>query len=102
METHLQHLIDHLKSELLKMGAAVEESIAQAMRALVEADEALAREVIEGNKRVDSWEVATEDEIIRIMATQQPVATDLRMLAIMMKINYDLERINDQSVNIAE
>lgn len=102
METHLDHLIDHLKSELLKMGAAVEESIAQAMRALVDRDENLARAVIEGNKRIDSWEVATEDEIIKLMATQQPVASDLRMLAIMMKINYDLERTNDQAVNIAE
>ena len=42
------------------------------------------------------------DDIIKLMATQQPVASDLRMLAIMMKINYDLERINDQAVNIAE
>lgn len=102
METQLDHLIDHLKGELLSMGAAVEESIAQAMRALVERDEDLARAVIEGNKRIDSWEVAIEDEIIKLMATQQPVAGNLRMLAIMMKINYDLERTNDQAVNIAE
>ena len=102
METHLEHLIDLQKGELLKMGAAVEESIAQAMRALVERNQDLARDVVAGNKVIDRWEVTIEDEIIKLMATQQPVASNLRMLAIMMKINYDLERTNDQAVNIAE
>ena len=102
METQLEHLIDDLKNELLRMGAAVEESIGQAMGALVERDQALVQAVFEGHKRIDTWEVTIEDEIIKLMATQQPVAGNLRMLAIMMKINYDLERINDQAVNIAE
>jgi phosphate transport system protein len=102
METHRQQLIDHLKSELLKMGAAVEESIAEAMRALVDRDAALAQKVIAGNRRIDGWEVAIEEEAIGLMATQQPVASDLRLLAILLKMNYDLERINDQAVNIAE
>jgi phosphate transport system protein len=102
METHRQQLIDHLKAELLKMGAAVEESIAEAMRALVERDAVVAEKVIAGNRRIDSWEVAIEDEAIGLMATQQPVASDLRLLATVLKMNYDLERINDQAVNIAE
>ena len=102
MESQLTHKIDELKSEFLKMGAAVEESIADANRALVDQDDRLAEEVIAGNARIDDWEVAIEEEILKLLATHQPVASDLRQLAMMMKVNYDLERINDQAVNIAE
>ena len=102
METHRQQHIEHLRSELLRMGAAVEKSIAEALQSLVDRDAALARRVIEDGQRIDSWEVAIEDEAIRLMATLQPVASDLRMLAVVIKVNYDLERINDQAVNMAE
>jgi len=102
METHRQHLIDHLMGELLRMGAVVEASIAEAMRALVERDPELARKVIAENERIDRWEVAIEEEAIALMATQQPVAIDLRALTACVKVNYDLERIDDQAVNIAQ
>ena len=102
MESQLDHLLDDLKEELLKMGAAVEESIAQAIQALVNRDDTLANEVIAGNETIDAWEVKMEERILDLLATHQPVATDLRLLAAMMKINYDLERINDQAVNIAQ
>jgi len=102
METQLQQLIDHAKSELLRMGAAVEESIAEAMQALVARRSDLIQRVIAGNKVIDAWEVAIEEETIRLIATHQPVATDLRLLASVIKINYDLERINDEAVNIVQ
>ena len=102
MESHLDQLLTDLKGEFLNMGAAVEESIAIAIAALVNRDNELTQDVIASNKRIDAWEVEMEERILDLMATQQPVATDLRMLATMMKINYDLERINDQAVNIAQ
>lgn len=102
MERQLDQLLDELKSEFLKMGAEVEESIAVALRALVERSDELADQVIASNKRIDAWEVEIEEKILTLMATQHPVATDLRLLATMMKINYDLERINDEAVNVAE
>lgn len=102
MDSQLAQKIEELKSEFLKMGAAVEESITEANRALVDKDDVLADAVISGNVRIDDWEVAIEEEILKLLATQQPVATDLRLLATMMKVNYDLERINDQAVNIAQ
>ena len=80
METHRQQHIEHLRSELLRMGAAVEKSIAEALQSLVDRDAALARRVIEDGQRIDSWEVAIEDEAIRLMATLQPVASDLRLV----------------------
>ena len=94
--------LDDLKQDLLKMGGAVEESIAQAVRSLVERDDELVKEVIAGGKKIDDWEIMIEETCLRLLATQGPVASDLRLLACMMKVNDDLERINDQAVNIAQ
>ncbi len=102
MERQLDQQLDELTSEFLRMGAAVEDSIAVSLRALVERSDERAGEVIESNKRIDAWEVEIEEKILTLMATQRPVAKDLRLLATMMKINYDLERINDEAVNIAQ
>lgn len=102
MEHQLDQLLDDLKSEFLRMGAAVEDSIELALKALVSRNDELAAEVVESNRRIDAWEVEIEEKILTLMATQRPVASDLRLLATMMKINYDLERINDQAVNIAQ
>lgn len=102
MERTLDQRLDHLKGELLKMGSAVEESIEQAVRSLVERDDALTEVVIAGGKKIDEWEVAVEEECLKLLAIQHPVASDLRLIAGVMKINYDLERINDQAVNIAQ
>jgi phosphate transport system protein len=102
MERTLDQRLDHLKSELLKMGGAVEESIEQAVRSLVDRDDALTDVVIAGGKDIDEWEVTVEEACLKLLAVQQPVASDLRLIAGVMKINYDLERINDQAVNIAQ
>lgn len=102
MERQLDHWLAELKSEFLKMGAAVEESIADAVRSLTERDDALAHSVIEGGRKIDAWEVRIEEELLTLLATQQPVASNLRLVAAMLKVNYDLERSNDQAVNIAE
>ena len=102
MERTLDQHLDHLKGELLKMGSAVEESIEQAVQSLVERDNHLVDVVEEGGDHIDDWEVAIEEECLKLLAVQQPVAGDLRLVASMIKINYDLERINDQAVNIAQ
>ena len=102
MERTLDQHLDHLKGELLKMGSAVEESIEQAVQSLVERDNHLVDVVEEGGHHIDDWEVEIEEECLRVLAVQQPVAGDLRLVAGIMKINYDLERINDQAVNIAQ
>ena len=102
MERTLDQHLDHLKGELLKMGSAVEESIEQAVQSLVERDNHLVDVVEEGGRHIDTWEVAIEEECLKVLAVQQPVAGDLRLVAGIMKINYDLERINDQAVNIAQ
>lgn len=102
MERKLDQRLDHLKSELLKMGGIVEDSIAEAVRSLVDRDNDLAQKVIDGGDEVDDREVEIEEECLKLLAMQQPVARDLRLIATTMKINYDLERINDQAVNIGQ
>lgn len=102
MERHLDQLLGELKANFLRMGAAVEDSIDQAVRSLVERDNGLATEVIKGGEAIDRWEVEIEDECLKLMATQAPVASDLRLLATLVKMNYDLERCNDNAVNIAQ
>lgn len=102
MERSFDHMLEDLKSELLKMSAAAEESISQAVEGLAGRDDILCRKVIEGGRLIDDWEVRIEEECLKLLAIQQPVARDLRLIAAVMKINYDLERINDQAVNIAQ
>ena len=102
MERQFEQRLDEVKQQLLKMGGAVEESIAQAVHSLVDRDDDLIRTVIEGGKKIDEWEIFIEEECLKLLATQQPVASDLRLIATTIKINIDLERINDQAVNIAQ
>ncbi|MBM3314214.1 phosphate signaling complex protein PhoU [candidate division WOR-3 bacterium] len=101
--TILEQKLADLKEQLLSMAATAEEMVAASMKALVERDEALARRVIEADEpRVNRLEIENEDTAINIMALHQPEASNLRTLAMVIKINNDLERIGDHAVNIAE
>ena len=102
MERKFDQQLSDLKQDLLRMGGEVEESIALAMQALIERDNSLVDMVISGGKRIDDWEIRIEEACLTLIATQGPVASDLRLLTTMMKINDDLERINDQAVNIVQ
>ena len=102
MKEHFAVLLENLRRQLIGMGAEVENQIRLAVEALVECDAAQARRVIERDHVVDQMEIRIEEEAIHLLATQQPVAGDLRLLVSSLKINSDLERIGDHAVNIAE
>ena len=102
MKEHFSELLENLRRQLIGMGADVESQIRLAVEALVEADATKARRVIENDRAIDELEVRNEDATIHLLATQQPVASDLRLLVAGLKINSDLERIGDHAVNIAE
>src|SRR5687768_5752502 len=87
---------------LLTMGAKVEEMIANSMRALTERDSDLARRLIEFDHQINRLEVETDELCLRILAKRQPVASDLRLITIALKLVTDLERIGDLGVNICE
>ena len=93
--------VEKLKKQILVLSAQVEESVILAVKALLTRDEELAQQVIRGDFDVDQVEVEVEEEALKILALHQPVATDLRFLTAVLKINNDLERIGDLATNIA-
>jgi phosphate transport system protein len=93
--------IERLKRQFLSLCAVVEERVEMAVRAFLECDSELAREVEDRDAEVDQREVEVEEECLKVLALHQPVAGDLRLIVAAMKINHDLERIGDLAVNIA-
>jgi phosphate transport system protein len=102
MAVHLQKEIDNLKKKILRLSAMVEENVERAVRAVEKRDAGLAGKVIDMDKAVDIMEIEVEEECLKVLALHQPVATDLRFIVAVLKINNDLERIGDLTVNIAE
>ena len=101
MSVHLKKDIDKLKRDLLSLCAVVEEQVQCAIRALLDRDEALARQVELRDDEIDRLEIEVEEDCLKTLALHQPVAVDLRMIVSVLKINSDLERIGDMAVNIA-
>jgi phosphate transport system protein len=102
METHLQQQLENLKSALLRMASLVEEQIARAITVFVERDFELCEQVIRSDGPIDAMELEIDDQCIRLLALQHPIARDLRFVAASMKITIDLERMGDIAVNIAK
>ncbi|MDD2497530.1 MAG: phosphate signaling complex protein PhoU [Desulfitobacteriaceae bacterium] len=94
------HLKD-LQQQILCMGSLVEEAIACSVKALSMQDIKLAQKVIDGDDRVDQFFVKIEDHCLKLIATQQPMAKDLRKIITGLKIIGDLERMADHAVDIA-
>ncbi len=102
MSLHLQREIERLKKMILSLSAVVEESVQKAVTAIEKRNAPLASEVIDTDPEIDQAEMDVEEECLKILALHQPVAIDLRIIIAVLKINNDLERIGDLSVNIAE
>jgi phosphate transport system protein len=91
-----------LKERVLKLGLMVETAIRDSVKALVERDSELAKEVIKRDHLVNALDVSIDEECVRLIALRQPMARDLRLITTAMKITTDLERMGDLAVNIAE
>ncbi|HEU5189722.1 MAG TPA: phosphate signaling complex protein PhoU [Methylomirabilota bacterium] len=102
MTRHFHEELEALKQTLLAMGGLVEDQIRRVMRALLERDDALAREVIDRDRQVNAYDVEVDEQCVELLALHQPAASDLRFITTAMKIVTDLERIGDQAVNIAQ
>ena len=101
MAVHFLREVDQLKQRILALSAIVETQLHTAIKSLHERNRDSARIVIERDAEVDQMEVAIEEECLKILALYQPVTGDLRFIIAVLKINNDLERIGDLSVNIA-
>ena len=91
-----------MKSKLLEESALVESAIYRSITAVVQKDEALARDVLANEVRINQIEIEIDDAAVSLLALQQPMAVDLRFIISTIKINNDLERMGDLAVNIAE
>jgi phosphate transport system protein len=94
--------LKELRERVLKLGIMVENAIRDSVKALIERDSELAREVIRKDHLVNAQDVAIDLECIRLLALRQPMGSDLRFITTTMKITTDLERMGDLAVNIAE
>ena len=99
--TQFDHELAELKSGVLRLGSMVEHAIADSMRALVDRDDALAREVIGRDQQVNELHQELRESAFMIMATQQPVARDLRLIVSFQHMVLELERMGDHAVGIS-
>lgn len=102
MTRHMQREIERLNERAIALGRVVEDRVHHAIQAVIDKDEQKAMNVISGDREVDALEVELEEECLKLLALYQPVATDLRLIIAVLKMNSDLERIGDLAVNIAE
>jgi phosphate transport system protein len=101
MQRHFDEDIEKLHHELLLMSGRTEAIIRKALEALVRRDPVLAEQVFADDKVIDRMEIDIEEACIRLLALQQPLARDLRLITSALKISNDLERVADHAVNIA-
>lgn len=102
MHRHFEYELDGLKSNIIKIASLAEQAIGDSIKALLEQRQDLALQVIAQDKQIDMYEVIIDNHVVDILALQQPVAVDLRLILAASKINTDLERIGDHAVNIAQ
>ena len=98
--THYAEEMEQLKENLLAMASHAESAVARSIRALVERDDALARQVVQDDSVLDRFEIGIDDIAIHVLA-KAPLATDLRLTTVAMKISQNLERVGDSAVTIA-
>jgi phosphate transport system protein len=94
--------LDALQKDILRMGVMVEEAIFLAVKSLANEDTLIAEKVIKGDVKINEMMVEIEAACLRLLALQQPMASDLRVIGTALKIVTDLERIGDHAVDIAK
>ena len=99
--TFFSEELNRLRQDILEMATKVEENIAKALAALRASDKQLADEVRADDTEVDALQLRIEDDVAMIIATQQPVARDLREMVTIFKLTNNIERVGDHAVHLA-
>ena len=102
MERHFVEELKKLKQKLFQMGLLVEGAIEKSVEALLERSEERVKAVFEEEKQINQLEIEIDETGHSLLALAQPMAGDLRLITMVLKINTDLERMGDHAVNIAE
>jgi phosphate transport system protein len=101
MENYFEMGLDGLRQKLLTMASHAETAVNQALEALVQRDTELALRVKDSDRVIDQFEVEIDDLVIQLL-TKAPLASNLRLVTVAMKISQDLERIGDEATKIAK
>lgn len=101
MTLHFQREVEKIKKMILNEAAFVENNLKKALQALKDRDVELGQLVREADNKIDQMEIDVEEEALKTLALYQPVASDLRFIIAVIKLNSDLERIGDLATNIA-
>jgi len=99
---HFHDDLSALKAKLLTMSGEAQDALGRSLEALLRRDGDLAGQVIRNDRTIDALELEIEESVVDLLATQQPMGRDLRLLMAAMKIANDLERVGDHAVNIAQ
>lgn len=99
---HFIEELEQLKTKLLEMSALVESAIQRSILAVTQKDRSAAEQVFRNEARINAIELEIDEFAINLLALHQPMAADLRLIVAALKINTDLERMGDLSVNIAQ
>src|SRR6266850_2579564 len=102
MERHFEKDLNEMKERLLWMGSLAERAVHQSVHAVLESDEQLAKRVLDEEDAINELQMEIDDRVVQLLALHQLMATDLRFVLAVSRINNDLERIGDQAVNIAQ
>lgn len=102
MERHFDVALRELKEQLITMAGWVEKSIEAATTALQKRDQSKLRQVQEAEQKINQAHKDVDNACVKLLALQQPLAADLRLIVAVLKINTDLERMGDQAVNIVD
>lgn len=99
--SYFERSLKEIQQDILRLGSLVEQAVYDAIQALVQQDMALAAQVIMGDEIIDELCLEIEEKCVRLMATQQPMARDLRVIVTGINILTSLERMGDHCVDIA-
>jgi len=102
MKAHFVHALETLKNMLSEIASQAEQAVHSAVEAVEKNSPESARAVISHDNDIDNAEILIEEECLKILALYQPVASDLRQVITILKVNNELERVGDLAVNIAE
>lgn len=101
MRKTFEEEIRHLKDELIVLGSMVEEAILSSVEALKKRDIEASRRIYETDAQINARRFAIEERVMVLIATQQPMARDLRLLASILEVAGELERMGDYAKGIA-
>ena len=100
MQTHFEQELAELKNNLLTMASHAEAAVTNAVKALVDRDDQLAQKVDEDDAILDQFEMEIDEKAIQLLA-KAPLASDLRLIAVAMKVSQNLERVGDEATKIS-